>query len=535
MSKTKPGLKAQGKPAGGVVVDAGLADAQMQADLDAMAAGAVVAAEAGPDAGDGGSPPAEGTLANFALVHAEYADQGGEPALKTTRRALRIDAIVANLLALSGGWPRSAGGLLFVEGFSGRPEYLTTTAELFAWVQGVARLDWARGSQFGTKEEFLARLKVKAERFDAIEVLPHHPPVPGAYYLHPPLAAGTGGALETYLDFFCPATPADRVLMRAALMTPFWGGSLNRRPAFLVTGPDQETGQGRGVGKTTFVDVAAEQLLGGFVDVTQNDKVTDIKTRLLSPEGRPMRVCRLDNLKTLRFSWGDLEGLITATTISGRALYHGEGQRLNTLTWFITINGASLSKDMALRVIPLKLARPAAYQATWDQNVLDFARTHRDEIIADIIMRLKAPGTPTEGSSRWAPWERGVLAHAVADGAELKVCQALIGERQGAIDDDDRERVLVRAHFRQAVRDKVGSADDKWVFIPSEVVARWLKGATNEERPTSKAMTYLEGLGIPELSRSKSHGYPGFHWRGESCAKKVKLTKPFEKVGGLAV
>ena len=50
--------------------------------------------------------------------------------------------------------------------------------------------------------------------------------------------------------------------------------------------------------------------------------------------------------------------MITTDIISGKRLYMGEGRRPNTITHVITLNGASLSKDLAQRCIPIKLARP---------------------------------------------------------------------------------------------------------------------------------------------------------------------------------
>jgi len=69
-------------------------------------------------------------------------------------------------------------------------------------------------------------------------------------------------------------------------------------------------------------------------------------------------VVLLDNLKTFKLSSGELEGLITTDVISGHRFYFGEASRPNTLTFCLTINGASLSKDMSQRVVPVVLDRP---------------------------------------------------------------------------------------------------------------------------------------------------------------------------------
>src|SRR5262249_18372997 len=160
----------------------------------------------------------------------------------------------------------------------------------------------------------------------------------------------------------------DRDLLLAAAVTPFWGGPAGKRPVFLITTEDERDAQkGRGSGKSTTAMLLAA-IPGGYLEALQSETVAELKTRLLSAEGIDKRTVLLDNLKTLRFSWAELEALVTTTTISGRRLYIGEGRRPNVLTWFVTINGVSLSKDMAHRSVIIKVKRPN-YSATWQQDV----------------------------------------------------------------------------------------------------------------------------------------------------------------------
>src|SRR6202012_5449375 len=113
-------------------------------------------------------------------------------------------------------------------------------------------------------------------------------------------------------------------------------GTPGQRPGFLITGPDDDPEQGRGLGKSKLIDILSEELGGGYVDVLPTDEMKNVKTRLLSTEEGRKRVVRLDNVKTHRFSWADLEGLMTASVVSGHSMYHGEGRRPNTLIWLIT-------------------------------------------------------------------------------------------------------------------------------------------------------------------------------------------------------
>ncbi len=100
--------------------------------------------------------------------------------------------------------------------------------------------------------------------------------------------------------------------------------------------------------------------MGGHVDVRPGEDIDRLMTRLLSPAALDRRVVLLDNVKTLKFSWADLEALITSDIISGRRLYAGEGRRPNSLLWCITLNRAGLSKDLAQRVVIIRLRRPHA-------------------------------------------------------------------------------------------------------------------------------------------------------------------------------
>jgi hypothetical protein len=131
-------------------------------------------------------------------------------------------------------------------------------------------------------------------------------------------------------------------LIKAFIMTPLWGGQPGSRPAFLVTGPDRDEHQGRGIGKTTLIQIMADEIFGGAFKARQSKDFDDMVTRLLSREARQKRIALLDNVKTFNFSWGDMEDLITSSVISGRQLYVGDGTRPNYLVWAITLNGASL-------------------------------------------------------------------------------------------------------------------------------------------------------------------------------------------------
>jgi hypothetical protein len=453
------------------------------------------------------------------------------PKDKVVPIAGQLPEIDANLEEISPGWPKRVGidtnARLFLETPNHAPIYIDSADRLFAWIDARAQVDWGRGNKHITQKRYHEHLRLKAPRFDCIEALPHFPPIPGAFYMHPPIPAPTG-CLETFLDFFTPDQPEDRELIKAFIITLFWGGEPGTRPAFLITGPDDDPEQGRGVGKSWVLRALGELVTRPF-DATPEEDMAAIKTRLLSDDGLDARLVRLDNVKTHRFSWSDLEGLITSPVISGKALYRGEGKRPNTLVWGITLNGASLSKDLAQRVIPIRVRRPARYSKEWEESVLAFARKHRWEIMADVQALLEAPIPTLEVRSRWASWEADVLTRV----SGLKTCQDSIHARQEHIDDDNAERDLIRDYFCKQLEQRKHNPLTEVVFIPSLVAADWLNEVTKKRLQTNQASSHLAGLGIPELRKSAKAGNRGWKWQGEQASNHTPATSLKEDTADL--
>jgi hypothetical protein len=463
--------------------------------------------------GDGGVGPSGAATATGATGHRkadftnfseEEITEGGRP--KTIRTGHQVDRISNDLEALKPGWPKREDDRLFVQTGDYEPHYLETSTQLFAWIDPAAKVRWAKGDSLIPQERFYEYLRMTAPRFDAIETLPHWPPLPGIYYMHRPVPE-TGGRLDGLLDFFRPATDADRELIRAMIFTAFWGGLPGSRPAFLLTGPDGDQEQGRGVGKTTLSSLVAD-LAGGSVEVSPTDPIAEVKTRLLSAEARQKRVACLDNVKTPRFSRADLEGLITAATISGKELYRGEGRRPNTVVWFITLNAASLSKDMAQRCICIKLARPE-FKADWESNVRAYVREHRWAILADVKRALEDEPLPMLPQTRWAAWERDVLSKTDM----LPKCQDLIVERQNAVDDDNEERDQVVELFEAKLK-LFQHPRTARVRIPSITAFHWLK-EISPVKSVNAASAMLRRMAIKQLSKNDKGNSRGWIWTPE--------------------
>ncbi len=263
--------------------------------------------------------------------------------------------------------------------------WLESEAAVFGWLSNTGCIRWYKSKGCSSRAEVYAEAQRTATAYLAVEELPHYPPMPDTFYSCPEVKPGDGAALRGLLDLFTPATDIDRDLIQAALMTMFAGIAPGSRPAFLFTADE-----GRGKGKSACAQKIV-RIGGGTIDVGAGDKMEDIKKRFLSKGGRTKRVGFLDNVKTHKFSWAEMESLITSDAVSGWLLYSGEGSRPNTITWFITLNGASLSTDLAQRCVIVKIGDPK-YSAEWESEIDAYIDANRAAIVADCIGALVAAG-----------------------------------------------------------------------------------------------------------------------------------------------
>ncbi len=322
------------------------------------------------------------------------------------------------------GYPRRVGSILFAEcdpppvgelPTSGSIRYISNEAALFAYLMRDCDIRWSSREcgdretnakrNPATKKEIFEFSSAEAKpQYKSVELLPHYPQIDGVYYAQCELPEPSGKVLSELIDHFNPETEIDRQLMIAALVTPAWGGDPGTRPAFVFTST-----HGRGVGKTTTASLICD-IWGGAPSITEREDWEAVRSRLLSDESLSQRCVLIDNLKT-RLSRSGLEGAITATTIDGKKMYKGQFSRPNNLTWFITANSPSLSRDLAERAVIIKLgeAQHASDFAEWRS---DFIKKNRPQLIADIIDWLSKEKQGKLNASRldrWASWQKAIL------------------------------------------------------------------------------------------------------------------------------
>jgi hypothetical protein len=401
--------------------------------------------ESAPDTGPESTPDTipfnPRVLANF--------DDGGQP--------LSFAEIADYLLVFTGGlhdgWPKKVGNQLFIQSRDDSPIYLDKVSHLFGWMNSFCQVKWLGKKPedgFQPREDFLSYLQFahpKIEKYDIISPYPHWPPRLGVYYMHPPFKPNETAEtphLDKLLDFYCPATPHDRQLLKAAILTLFWGGNPGQRPVFLMRGLDGDEEGNRYIGKTKTAETIC-MIPGGHVSIGVRDDMDKVKTRFLSSEeGRLRRAWIVDNIKSTSWSWDELERFITEYVISGHHLYYGERQIPNLLTGFFTMNGGSFSKDLATRIVTIMLARPKM-KGDWETKIIEFINSNRYEIIDDIGTVLTGNVSPIEimPENRWGQWTANVLARCEDPGA----CQRLIIKRSKDADTEDEENQLIDRAF----------------------------------------------------------------------------------------
>jgi hypothetical protein len=466
-----------------------------------------LAADEAPDPIEDSCPEPDATLTNGVKVTRAGAEK------KTIVLPLTMAQILASMRQLTGDWPRRVGNCLFVHDKHGIA-WLDTPSALIGYLHTrVGKVVWHGGPSFVKQGEMFAECERTSTEYVNVESLPHEPMLTDHYYACEEIPPGNGCHLRWLVDRFRPETPIDRDLIQAAIMTPLWGGPPGCRPAFVVTSDD-----GRGSGKTTVAEVVGE-LFEGVLQFSANEEIGKIKTRLLTPDALTRRVALLDNVKSHRFSWADLEAMITASTVNGHRMYAGDATRPNTLTWFITLNGAALSTDMAQRSVIIKVLRPER-SATWKETTQAYVREHRRDILADIIGILRSPPETLAQFSRWASWERDILSR-LPEPAEA---QRVILERQNVVDVDAEEATVIEDYFADQLRRLEYDTNTERIFVPSQVAARWYGWSTNQpnvstivaSRSLSQMATEgrLHFLTIPGRSWGRGYLWTGQDWTG---------------------
>ena len=346
--------------------------------------------------------------------------------------------ILDQVLVAKNGWPKGiVGGKVFALNVEGEPTVLKDVGDLFGWISREnVHVTWYKSPGCVTKGEFFSMLKLGLpEMFFGISNTPHFPKMPKIYYSKGDVQPEKTGALDELIGFFSPATPEDAVLLQAAVMTVFWGGEPGTRPMLAFDGDEADrVNKGRGSGKTTFVRLLAKITGGGMIDMGVGENSEAMRKAIVNSDPS-CRVVSFDNVKSHSFSSDSLEHLITAETISGHEMYRGTSNFPNLYTYCLTMNGTSLSKDLALRAVQIRMARPKAYEPEWGSRLAAWLKHNRGRLERDVGWRIeiasKAPNL--KSGTRFPEWDRSVLAGACEANGDLysRVLEVVVSRQVG--------------------------------------------------------------------------------------------------------
>lgn len=446
---------------------------------------------------------ADGQRPSFSNVNTIHTQKGRK------HLSLPLPVIRSRLHQITGGWPKRIGDALFIVNRQGGlhtiPErddwrVITRSDELFAFVYELAEPDWASRRDGVTdsttgdprtppsKGEFHRNLVANTTPvYQQIECFPHHPPMPGTYYLpfNPPRSDGS--ALMELLSHLNAESEMDRALMRAAILTLFWGGACGKRPAIVFT-----SAHGRGVGKTRTANLFAD-LAGGCITISEDEDWERVRTRLLTIDALANRVVLIDNVRG-RLARSGLEAALTAHTIDGHRLNVGQASRPNNLTWLITANTPQLSRDLTDRAVVIKLGEQK-HGSAFERWVTDFMQNRHAELVSECITILREGAKceiPRSKIDRWGPWIDAVLA---TDPEAEAVLEYLHGVRP-SVDSDLKEAESIRSVIN-AICGQMGLDPDlARITIHKQDLREWLvtEGIFEKKWSPRYCSNIIEGL-----------------------------------------
>jgi hypothetical protein len=447
---------------------------------------------------------------------AVFVTEDGQSLLRNTykdgERTVAIPAknILEEIVKHTQGFPKTINSKLVVKSKQNELRYLGNKTEFFGWLFELFNVVWSRGTGI-QKDEFFAFAVANADYFEASSVLPHFPPLQEVLYVHQTVSSGDGNKLNELVNRFQPATHEDHQLIKALVLTMFWGGGPGHRPAWLVTTSDKSANQGRGYGKTALVDLLGI-LCGGLIKFDQGISIEKLNNRLVNRarEEKSPRIIFVDNLKTYCLSNSDFESLVTAQQIDGHKLWKGGGSITNYFSLMMTMNSPCMSKDFAQRVISIELGKPT-HNGSWFEDTKKFIEDNRWDIIADIKACLEGSSNslPPEGCTRWGSWEKSVLSKIDAPEA----VRELIKTRQCSLDGDAEKSESFRAYICEFIANSSitpAFTNPKLYRLPHGKMREILKDFFDEKISNNSVKQRIALLGLKCLRQTGKEGKSKF-------------------------
>jgi hypothetical protein len=422
-------------------------------------------------------------LRNYAYKK-EIQTDGSE---KTVKVPISINELTKMVYDRLLGYPRAIGKELFdFDRDTNKTTVITDVADLFAWLaQKTGHTPyWSNGQGFVTKQELFYALLRSAVSYDTFSNSPEYPISDNTYYMYGEIPPPTPDHVyfKGFCAFFEPASPVDALLIQTMFASLVYFEDGAKRPMWVI---DTATGDAQATGKTTLAEMSA-LLVGGTQtgygeplwvrpkEVNTEQSLVTVTKRMLSGDGRRKKVFLIDNIDGY-FKSGSLASFATQASFSGIAPYgRGETSRANNMTFILTCNGASLSKDIISRSMFIKLKKPHTYKKDWEIQVKNYIKNHRLQILADIIdIMQKGVSFDVDCSTRFKEWERAVLAPICGSKESHDYVIKEIKKRKTESDGEEVQADLIRESFFEALNSYGLNPTIDYVWIPTKALQAW--------------------------------------------------------------
>jgi len=414
-------------------------------------------------------------IKNYRVLEVETG--GGKK--KEVKEPLHINQIVDHIRKSFDGFPMLLGDCLF-DYRAGKITAFRSPGALEAWVGAKSHEPpqiEPPGRTLGCASwrAIYEGLIQSARTFDNVANAPHSPSRHNVFYDHPPLPSPNSKhkRFHQLMDFFCPSTPEDGIMIRALFASPMFYDPGADRPIWIV---DSDTGQASG--KTKLIELLAFLYNSPpfYVDATglTNERDHDRMLRTLLTQGAlGKRVFLLDNV-TGFFKSATLASMATSAVFSGLAPYgRNEVTRENDLTFCITSNSASMDRDLISRSMIISVSRDDAANGSWLSNVRHFISSYRWEILADVAHIVQSGSDwPVMTQSRFRAWESHVLAPMCGHSDVFEDCHKLqISRREGA--DQEIGDAEMFNFFVEGKLQSMAIFPEQPVWLSSAVINDW--------------------------------------------------------------
>lgn len=371
-------------------------------------------------------------------------------------------------------------------------------------------------------------------RYEQISKYASYPPLKKELVIGPTISPADNGALDEFINFFCPATDADRDLIKALICTVLWGEGHGRKPLFVIAGPDgiDSTVQ---IGKSTLIEMI-QKIFECSASLHPDDDPGRFINGLLNFASE--KLLKLDNVKN-KIPSDILERFITSPKIFGHAFHRGYVERENIQTWVITANSPKVTEDLATRSQVIRL-QVIDQENFFEQEMVEkWIEDNRERVIADIYHILEKEPVRQKVHSRFPEWEYKILNNIIKDKESFKEKYQKDQNSIKYVNTNDIDlhtfvKEYITKYFVNDFNQNV-NLDDHCVFIPSQVMHHYFnlcfKWKLDHSRNSySKIRKICEKAGFIYHENKKIAGtkYRGYIINSGSEKLLVVITGPFD-------